>query len=284
MVRSRPKKLISTRKSAFDTGLVAWEKTRSCVLQNGDIVVHGKYTAESDPLINIFRGSKLRCAITPHEYTELQPLIIQGTEYVAISGENTDGFCEIYLLHPQTLKITSAYKARNLMPGKMCVGEPGTLYVEHLVKGRPVVKLDITDKKNKDTGHRVNSQMEAIFDLHYTSFGAKKMLIFTRWKFNTIQAVNAESGTLLWKVQGEVVGKLCNPHGITSTKEGHVVIADGTNCRLFMLDARNGELINTHDLKECGVAIQPHMTNNDKELILWYRYQGKEHLGYYNIN
>ncbi len=223
-----------------------------------------------------------------HESIILQPVLIQGSQYVAISCGDPGSCFEIYLLDTQTRKATSAYKASNLYPGKMCVGEQGTLYAENLKcspkEAKQVVKLDIRDKLFKDTGHRVNSGMETIYGMHYTSTGAQKMLIFSYWGTNTLQAVNAESGTVIWKVQGEVAGKLCDPHGITSTKEGHVIIADGDNCRLLVLNAGSGELINTHDLRECDGAVEPHLINNDKEMVLWYRYQGKEHIAYYNIN
>ncbi len=281
-VHSKPQKLILTRKSSFDTGLVVWTYTKSCVLMNGDIVLYGRKTAESYPIINIYRGSKLRCAIEApfmHEKITLQPVLIQDNHYIAITCCGPKGDHEISLLDPQTKKVTLAYKSLDLLTGKMCVGEPGTLYVVHIVEGdRKVVKLDIRDKQFKDTGHRFNSGMEWMYGMYYTSSHAEKILLFSWWGTNTIQAVNAESGTVLWKVQGEVAGKLCDPRGITTTQQGHVIIADGNNCRLLVLDAGSGELINTHELTECGRAAYPHFINSDKELILQYNYQEKEHI------
>ena len=85
-------------------------------------------------------------------------------------------------------------------------------------------------------------------------------------------------------MQGEVAGKLCHPHGITTTQKGQVIIADGKNCRLLVLDAISGELLNTQDLQECGLAARPHLIHGDKELALWYRYKGKERIAHYDIN
>ena len=85
------------------------------------------------------------------------------------------------------------------------------------------------------------------------------------------------------QVQGEVAGKPCYPHGITTTQEGQVIIADGDNCRLLVLDAMSGELLNTQDLQECGLAAEPHQIKNDKELVLRYKYQSKEQIAHYDI-
>ncbi len=85
-------------------------------------------------------------------------------------------------------------------------------------------------------------------------------------------------------MQGELAGKPLNElHGITATKGGHVIIADGNNSRLLILDSSTGELINKHDLLEYSHAIQPHLINNDKELVLHYTYQGKKRIAYYSI-
>ena len=81
-----------------------------------------------------------------------------------------------------------------------------------------------------------------------------------------------------------MAGEVCNPHGITSTGDGQVIIADGDNCRLLVLDAMNGEPINAQDLMECHVAIQPHLIKNDRELVLFYRYHEKEWIAHYDID
>ncbi len=85
------------------------------------------------------------------------------------------------------------------------------------------------------------------------------------------------------QVQGEVGGKLCEPHGMTTTGQGHLIIADGWNRRLLVLDSSSGELINTQDLQECDAVYRPYLINNDKELLLWYGYQGKERVAQYSI-
>ncbi len=84
-------------------------------------------------------------------------------------------------------------------------------------------------------------------------------------------------------MQGEVAGKLCDPHGITTTQVGHAIIADGTNHRLLVLDAGSGKLISEQNLQECDCAAKPYLINNDKEMILWYRYQNKERIAHYSI-
>ncbi len=199
----QPRKLIFQLKTSFDSGLVQWDKTRSCVLPNGDIIMYGK-TADNNRTINVYRQGKCVKSLSPpceHEINSLQPVLIQGSEYIAISCGSTGGCDEIYLLDPQTRKTTSAYKSPDLYPGKMCVGDPGTLYVVHNVTGeRPVVNLDTRDKLFKYTGHRVSSGMETIYGLHYTTM-PQKMLLFTWWDTNTIQAVDPVDGSLLWKVQ-----------------------------------------------------------------------------------
>ena len=172
------------------------------MLQNADVMVYGK-TADSDPTIYIYRGGKVMRSLRPpcqHESINLQPVLIQGSEYIAISCYADE--CEkIYLMQTQKNEVTSAYKAPNLFPTNMCFNkEAGVLYVLHQVKGFPVVKLDTTDKQFKEIEQRVNSGTENIYGLHCTHTRAQSMLLFTRWRNNTIQAIDAETGHLLWKV------------------------------------------------------------------------------------
>ena len=85
-------------------------------------------------------------------------------------------------------------------------------------------------------------------------------------------------------MQGELAGKALNElHGIAATQHGHMIIADGKNKRLLVLDATNGELINEQGLQQCDHATRPHLINNDKELVLWYGYQNKECIAHYSI-
>ena len=181
--------------------------TRSCVLQNGDVIVYGR-TSDSDRTINIYRGGKVMRSLRPpcqHEGLNLQPVLIQGNEYLAISC-NADECEKIYLMHPQKNEVTSAYKSPDLYPGKMCFNkEAGVLYVGHLVKWAPVAKLDMTDKQFEEIGQRVNSRMEeGFYGIHYTHTGAQSMLLFTCLKTKRIQAVDAETGSLLWKVKSSL--------------------------------------------------------------------------------
>ena len=98
-----------------------------------------------------------------------------------------------------------------------------------------------------------------------------------------IHTISVITHHIILQVQGEVAGKLCCPCGTTTTEGGHMITADGTNCRLLVLDTGTGKLINTHELQECDIAAQLHLINNDKELVLRYQHQDKERIAHYSI-
>ena len=122
--------------------------------------------------------------------------------------------------------------------------------------------------------------METMYGMHYTST-PKDMLLFTWWKTNTVQAVDPETCSVLWSLEGKFTGK---PHGITTTGEGHVIIADGKNCRLLVLDAQNGELIQTRGLQKCSYASAVHFMKTYNILAVQHKYNDNVYISYYKIS
>ena len=231
--------------------------------------------------LNIYHEGQLRTSTSPlcHHNTGvyLQPLFIENTEYIAVSCYE----CEKSMLcNSSTLNIVSSYKVPDLYPGAMSLGHPGRMHVEHIATGRKlVIKLDARTRPFRNIFN-----MQKIFDICYLNHPLlRDALLLTNWETNSIQAINAQTGNIIWNTTGEVDGKICNPHGVVATQTGEVIVADGRNARLIVLDGLTGDVLSTHDLPQCGVAAELHLMNDDSELVLCCDYQKKVIIAYYNI-
>ena len=167
----------------------------------------------------------------------------------------------------------------------MCNGETGTMYCGHWDGKFVVLELDCSRLPFTHTGKTIQSGMENIYDMCYSSHPQPGMLIFTAPPYNKIRAVSVDTGTNLWELtKSQIDGLVIYPHGITvSTVNNYVFVCDGTNNRLLVLRSRDGKVINTHHVDNCGVAAVPYLINNQQQLVLWYRYQKKESIALFQV-
>ncbi len=108
------------------------------------------------------------------------------------------------------------------------------------------------------------------------------ILVLTDWRSNTICAVNINTQDIIWNINGEIDGKLCKPHGVVAIPTGEVIVADGSNARLIVLDGHTGEFINTQDHDKCDIVVGLHLLT-DNTLVVYYQYKGKDMIAYYNV-
>ncbi len=240
-------------------------------------------TASAGPTqtINIYSAGQLKRPYVPpcfHELIRLQPIVIGNIEYIAISCFD----CQlIYLYDYSTFSVVSSFKME--CPDSMCLGPQDTLFVVKGVPGgREVVGLDIRTTQFRFK-FNIKTNMQQIYDICHMAFEYPNgTLVLTDWESNTICAVNINTQDIIWNIRGEIDGKLCDPHGVVGTPTGELIVADGSNARLIVLDGHTGELINTQDLDKCSHVAGLHLLR-DNTLIVWYHYKGKEMIGYYNI-
>lgn len=278
--------------STFDTNLVEWEDTKFCILSTGEMVVFGKPSVESDPVINIYvdTGELSRTLRLPCQHNSdigILPVVIDGCEYLAMSCIDCQ---EIFLRSLDSTKhssarTVSAYKNKTWhYPGCMYQNEAGILFVENCVKrGEPVLLLDLSSTSFKFQSKISNSGMGCMFDMCYLYHEEKELLVLTDREPTAVGAVDVKSGVLYWKHTGEVEGSTCDPHGVCTTTAGNIIVADGKNSRILVLSP-TGHVLQTIALSECGVAGHCVLRNEGKQLVLQHTYKHKVQISLFELS
>ncbi len=258
--------------SSTSTELMKWGASKTCILNNTDIVFYGRENKDNPPGFFIYSAQgELKKSIPRVCHHEVQiklvALLIQGEEYLCVACNN-EGCDKIYAIHLSDGAVSVAYQSKWHYPGHICLGEPGVMYVHHClnVNDRPVLQMDCSKIPFVHT-RTIQSGMENIYDVCYTN-KPQKMLLFSNWPTNNIQAVDSITGAPLWQVQGEVAGVVCRPSGMACLTNGRIIVADAHNKRLLVLNAENGKVLYTQTLSNCEVADKPYVVNNEGELVL----------------
>ena len=253
-------------------------------------MVYGRKTESTPPALYIFTAGGQYKNTLPHvckheKEIHLLALNIQGQEYLCVScmfPPSQGGCGQIYTINIKNGKVGMAYHKDGHYPAHMCTGQPGVLYVHHCVNrkdGRPILELDCSRMPFTHTGRTIQSGMENMYDMCYSSHPQPGMLIFTdNPPDNKIRAVSVDTGTKLWELtKSEIDGRVICPHGITvSTVNNCVIVCDGTNNRLLVLRSSDGKVINTHHVENCGVACNPFLIKNQQQLVMRGVYFGKQ--------
>ncbi len=264
-----------------------WGKTLSTVLSTRDIVIYGRETESKPPALYTYTAGGQYKNTLPHvckheEEICLLALNIQGQEYLCVScaPPSPRGCGQIYTVNIKNGKVSVAYKRDGHYPGHMCTGQPGVIYVQHSlnVKDRPILELDCSRLPFTHTGRTIQSGMETMYDMCYSSHPQPGMLIFTSPRVNKIRAVSVDTSTELWELtKSQIEGRVIYPHGITvSTVNNYVIVCDGSNNRLLVLRSCDGKVINTHHVDNCGAAHNPFLINNQQQLVMRGKVPGKE--------
>ncbi len=88
-----------------------------------------------------------------------------------------------------------------------------------------------------------------------TSVFPKGLVIVTYADIHYIAALSLMDKQLVWRVQGKVGGKLCDPRDVTSDQQGRVYVADGLNGRIIILRAMDGSVLQAVDLGHYGIVM-----------------------------
>ena len=284
--------------SGKPTQLIDWGKTRSTVLGSDTLVVYGRETEQTPPGLYVYDLASVASVasvasgiqfkqrwdhVCQHEEEiKLLGLTIKGQQYILVACWNDE--CEkIYALRVRDGEVSVAYHRDGHYATNMCTGEAGIIYMHNRIAGddMPVLELDCSSLPFIHT-RTIQSGMVNMYDMKYSSH-PQPMLIFTGPPIHTIRAVSVGGGEPLWELTGDVAGMPCEPHGIAITTQGQVIIADGDNNRLLVLRGRDGKVINTHHIDNCGVACNPFLINNDQQLVIRGVYSGKQWIYLFQI-
>ncbi len=96
----------------------------------------------------------------------------------------------------------------------------------------------------------------------------RMMFVLSSWHNNTIQAIDSETGKVIWEVIGEYEGKKIEPHGMCSDQSGHIYVADGSNNRVLQLSC-------TGQIERClfstpGIAYDVQWLEGNSKLLVFH--------------
>ena len=295
--------------STNGTGLQNWGYTRFTVMSSGEVVVWGKTSDktkqkgltlpklflkmkeafdEIPPAFHIFSltstgWKKLREVkrLCDHDIVNILPVNIKNKEQLAVSCFE----CEtIKLYNLDTLQAITSFHNLKYYPASMCHGENGKLCVVHGIKGdTKVLELDYSGEPFSGPSKIIPFRINRYYGLYYIP-SPHKLLIITLWEYSTIQAVSAETGETVWEVKGEVDGKMCEPHGtLYSSRHQALLIADGRNRRVLVLEPQDGSHLQTIQLdQETGVIIELCLHQN--KVVMFHTAGSREKISYFAIH
>ncbi len=182
--------------------------------------------------------------------------------------------------------VHSVYKGEpgkeTVGPQRMCLGPDNTILAnDGSGEGNSVVQFtwNGTELVMMKT---IPTEIKYPYSVHYS-----EGRVFTcSWRDQVICAVDYTSGETLWKVQGEVRGKLCYPHDMCTDTHGRLYVADGSNQRMLVLWASTGEVIQEIDMQGLGAILSVAWCSTQPHLVVWHIQFGEDkkyEISYYNI-
>ena len=147
----------------------------------------------------------------------------------------------------------------------MCHGDPGRIYVRAWDK---VHELDCSKLSFTGPVKSLHTDVAMCDGMCYTPSSHKALILSDT---QSIMALSVSDNKTLWEVSGCVDGECCQPMGLLySPKHKSLLVCDGWNHRILVLDLKNGSHIQTvsfnsdvGDIKEMsfyeGNAVMCHM-------------------------
>ncbi len=280
--------------SGFTTQLVDWEWTRFCELRDRGVVFYGKTSKDATPVLHhyshqgelINTWTPLPCPEEHEGYNNcLLEIFIDSKQYLATQCCH-DECEEISLYSLSSGDVQSVYKGKpgeeTVMPWAMCLGPDNTiLAIDRGGDGKSVAQFtwNGTELVMMKT---IPTEIEKPFSVHYSE---GRVLTYC-WQDEVICAVDYTSGETLWKVQGEVHGKPCKPHGMCSDTQGRLYVADADNERVLVLQASSGVVIQEIDMEGLGDLSGIAWCSTQPHLVVWNGWADedeKEDISYYTI-
>ena len=293
----------------FDTDLVPWRRSAACLMNNGDIAVFGKTSKKAPRQFYFYNkdAEKVRKmkALCQHKRVGMLSVVIENIEYLAVSCSECG---DINLQH---LTIDTAYPAFSSDHcGPMYYGKEGEIFSTNCIKEFPVIEIGCK-RKQFVYEETVETKMKTVYDLCYIS--TKDILVIPTHKKNTtrdefsseedtddeseekekdkkkedpamIRAVQSRNGKVLWEVK-EVDGmKTCAHRVIYSHKFDVLLVADGSNRRILVLQPESGEHLQTIDLSSHVGSAWKLFLHRDQLILEHLGRSKKIQLSYYTVS
>ena len=292
----------------FETDLVPFRRSAYCVMNNGNIALWGKTGKKSPREFHIYnkdgRKVKNNKALCPHKIVYMLAIVIENIEYLAVSCNECK---DINLQH---LTIDTAYPAFSSgRCGLMCYGKEGGIFSINFIKEFPIIDI-VCRRKQFGYGKNVEIKMRDVADLCYIS--SKDILVIPSNKKDEtpdefddedpdedseeedkdkkkeapaiIRAVQCENGKVVWEVK-EVDGMETDAHGVIySHKYDVLLVADGGNRRILVLQPESGEHLQTIDLSSYVDVAWQVFLHRDQLILVHLGRSKKISLSHYNVS
>ena len=215
----------------------------------------------------------------------LLEIFIDSKQYLAVSCYHYK--CkEISLYSLPSGDVQSVYKGKpgeeTVKPQAMCLGPDNTILANDLSGDGKSVGHFRWNGNELVIMKTIATEIKYPYSVHYS-----EGRVFTcQWLGQVICAVDYTSGETLWKVQGEIHGKPCDPHGMCSDTQGRLYVADGNNERVLVLQASTGLIIQAIDMEGVGAILSIAWCSTQPHLVVRHKWGGedkKEEISYYNI-
>ena len=168
------------------------------------------------------------------EGVQILPITVDQAEQLGVTCRQ----CQIiWLYSPKTDKMVAAFSHPQYVPGHMCQGDSGVLYVVGAKeKSNSIVQLNCTTLPFTGPSKVISSDMADLFFMYYVPPPHKLIVITDATDSSHIKAISVETDSLTWEIKGKIDGEMCHPRGMLfSPQHDALLVADGKRCRVLVL-------------------------------------------------
>ena len=254
----------------------------------GDVILYGKTSDNDSPKLHVYNSSatswQKECeisALCKHKDTaKILPVTIKGQEYFAISCWDCK---KIRLYNMKTKQITIAFHDPSYYPGWMCQGDMGHIYIVSFVTGSlPILQLDCSHPQFSLI-KTIQSGMNMFYAICYIPTH-RLIAVSDNKESNKVRAVSCDTESTVWQLMGRVDGVECNPLGMMySPQHDTLLIADGNNCRVLVLNSHDGSVRQVIGLRKDMGDIWEISSHMDQILIHHLKKNRKLKISYFSI-
>ncbi len=236
----RRKKSMLHMVCSHDTGLWCAERF-TVLLGSGSILVRGRRRYQDSLALYQYKlqGGRLEemqqvdwpCQ---HEPIDILDVIVEGKELLAVACEHCR---DITLMNLETGETHVAYCSEK-KPYTICHGEPGKIWV--CCRGESSLReLNCSSKAFTETGNNITTTHHYYFMCYLPA--PHRALVLSCGQ--SMEAVSADTGQQLWKLDGEVDGRKSSPWGVTFHAEHQLLLMAIGHNRILVLDPWSGQIL-----------------------------------------
>ena len=221
--------------------------TRFTVMPStGDVILCGKVSDGDTTAFHRFRNTSAglvkhgtMLALCKHKESNfILPLLKDNQELLTVSC----WWCHrIRLYNVNNGHFSTALNDRKNRPGFICSGEDGYIYTVGDVNGSvQIYRVNYAENQFQicDT---IQTSLKKYYGMCYIK--GTKLIAVSNWRESLVSAVCCRTGVTVWEMKGEVDGvEYCPCTVVYSPGHQALLVADGPNCRILVLNPKDGSL------------------------------------------